>query len=169
MEELDKVTELLSRTGADKYRRGLLVHRMLEVLPTYPTAERPARAASFLAAIAPDWDAPTRDAITHDVLAVFEAQPELFDSYARAEVEMVALTDNGLEGLRADCLVVRPEGVLIVDYKTNVRVPTAVPAAYQRQLQTYRQAAERLWPDKPVRTAILWTAATPPRLDWVDM
>ncbi|MBI1364196.1 MAG: double-strand break repair helicase AddA [Proteobacteria bacterium] len=170
-EESDKVTELLSRTGADAYRRGLLVHRMLEVLPAYPQAEHRDRAVMFLAAAAPDWDDAVRSALVADVMAVMGDYPELFDGAARAEVEMVIRPEAGgaAHNLRADCLVVRDEGVLIVDYKTNVRVPKAVPAAYVRQLAGYRDAAHRLWPQKKVKTAILWTAATPPRLEWVDM
>ena len=168
-ETADKVMELLNKTGADTYRRGLLIHRMLEVLPRYPAHERPDRAHMFLATTAPDWDADTRNRAIADVMEVFDQYPELFDAYARAEVDIVARTENGVEGLRADCLVVRPDGVLVVDYKTNVRVPKVVPATYVKQLATYYAAVQRIWPDKPVKTAILWTAATPPRLDWVEV
>jgi ATP-dependent helicase/nuclease subunit A len=163
------VADLLSRTAADPYRRGVLVHRMLEVLPTYPAAERAPRARRFLAAAAPDWDAATHSKLVDDVMQVFIDHPALFDGAARAEVELVVTAEDGTpQTLRADLLAVRPEGVLIVDYKTNAKVPATVPAAYIRQLAGYRRAAERLWPGRPVRTALLWTAATPPRLQWVD-
>ena len=57
------------------------------------------------------------------------------------------------------------ERVLIVDYKT-VRPPPAteeeVPAVYLRQLATYRAALARIYPDRPVGCALLWTEG--PRL-----
>jgi len=60
---------------------------------------------------------------------------------------------------------VTEDRVLIVDYKT-VRPPprseSEVAAVYLRQLASYRAALERIYPDRPVTCAILWTEA--PRL-----
>jgi len=76
----------------------------------------------------------------------------------------------GLIGGRAlagqiDRIVVTDDRVLIVDYKT-VRPPPRsedeVAAVYLQQLASYRAALERIYPDRPVVCAILWTEA--PRL-----
>jgi ATP-dependent helicase/nuclease subunit A len=59
-----------------------------------------------------------------------------------------------------DRLVVAPDKVLIVDFKTNHAPPTATaeaPAAYVRQLALYRAVLGKLYPDRPVRAALLWT------------
>ena len=61
-----------------------------------------------------------------------------------------------------DRLVVTPERVLIVDYKTGA-IPAAPPEGYLRQLAAYRASLQRLYPDRPVEAALLWTAA--PRLE----
>jgi len=50
--------------------------------------------------------------------------------------------------------------VLIVDFKTVRPAPAAeeeVPALYLRQLATYRAALARIYPDRPVDCALLWT------------
>jgi len=50
--------------------------------------------------------------------------------------------------------------VLIVDFK-SVRPapikPEDVPALYLRQMATYRAALARIYPDRPVECALLWT------------
>ena len=59
-----------------------------------------------------------------------------------------------------DRLVVTPTEVLIVDYKTNHAPPASVaeaPAAYIRQLALYRAVLTRLYPQRPIRAALLWT------------
>ena len=59
-----------------------------------------------------------------------------------------------------DRLVVTPEAVLIVDYKTGHAPPASAaqaPPAYVRQLALYRAVLTRLYPRLPVRAALLWT------------
>ena len=50
--------------------------------------------------------------------------------------------------------------VLIVDFKTNHAPPkleAEAPSAYIRQLALYRAMLEKLYPQLPVRAALLWT------------
>jgi ATP-dependent helicase/nuclease subunit A len=52
--------------------------------------------------------------------------------------------------------------ILIVDYKTNhapPRLAAEVPPGYVRQLALYRAVLARLYPERPVRAALLWTEA----------
>ena len=56
--------------------------------------------------------------------------------------------------------MVTPGEVLIVDYKTNHAPPTLpaeAPSAYVRQLALYRAVLRKLYPQRPVRAALLWT------------
>ncbi|MGB9118228.1 hypothetical protein, partial [Bradyrhizobium sp.] len=49
---------------------------------------------------------------------------------------------------------------LIVDFKTNHAPPGSAaeaPSAYVRQLALYRAVLQKLYPQLPVRTALLWT------------
>ena len=61
-----------------------------------------------------------------------------------------------------DRLIVTNEAVLAVDYKTDAVVPSglgAVPKAYVAQLALYRAVLMRIYPDKRVRAALIFTAA----------
>ena len=58
--------------------------------------------------------------------------------------------------------MVTPSEVLIVDYKTNhapPRLAAEAPSGYVRQLALYRAVLARLYPQRPVRAALLWTEA----------
>ena len=67
-----------------------------------------------------------------------------------------------------DRLAVTPDAVLIVDYKTNhapPRVATDAPPDYVRQLALYRDVLQRLYPDRAVRCALVWTETAA----WMDI
>jgi len=89
---------------------------------------------------------------------------ELFVSGSRAEVPIVGTLFSGSETVtvsgQVDRLSVTKNQVLIADFKTN-RVPARrieeVPAAYVEQLAAYRAVLQRLYPDRPVRAALIWT------------
>src|SRR5205807_10459584 len=59
-----------------------------------------------------------------------------------------------------DRLVITPAEILIVDYKTNPAPPHTLaeaPVAYVRQLALYRAVLAKLYPQRPIRAALLWT------------
>ena len=59
-----------------------------------------------------------------------------------------------------DRLVIEPRRLLVIDYKTNrppPADPSGVAAAYMVQLAAYRLALRRIYPDREIRAAILWT------------
>ncbi len=61
---------------------------------------------------------------------------------------------------QVDRLVVADDTVLIVDFKTNQTPPPSpaeVPAGYRRQLALYRAVLAKLYPQRAVRAALLWT------------
>ncbi|WP_193427026.1 PD-(D/E)XK nuclease family protein, partial [Methyloceanibacter marginalis] len=81
-----------------------------------------------------------------------------------AEVPVVARIGEGessfdLEG-QIDRLAILDDGLLILDYKTNRPPPSSeadVARAYINQLAAYRLALRRMFPQKAVRAALLWT------------
>jgi ATP-dependent helicase/nuclease subunit A len=89
----------------------------------------------------------------------------VFGPGSRAEVSIVGRLQRpgrlpALVSGQIDRLVVTPSEVLIVDYKTNhapPRLPAEAPGAYVRQLALYRAVLQKLYPQLPVRTALLWT------------
>jgi ATP-dependent helicase/nuclease subunit A len=54
-------------------------------------------------------------------------------------------------------LAITQDTVLIADFKTNRPVPRIVPKAYVTQLALYRAVLQKLYPDKAVRCALIWT------------
>ncbi|MEO1330087.1 MAG: double-strand break repair helicase AddA [Pseudomonadota bacterium] len=150
--------------------RGELIHLLLETLAEAPSERRRGRGASLLERQASGFDAATRAEMLEEALAVFE-MPEaslLFGPGSRAEVPVGAvlpsLGPGELHGV-VDRLVVGPERVLIVDFKSG-RAPAAAPEAYLRQLAAYREALRPLFEDRPIDCALLWTAL--PRLEPVS-
>ena len=157
----------LAVAGRDRFKRGLLVHKLLQSLPELSPEQRETAARRFLALPIHGLDAEEQADIGRETLAVL-AEPEfveLWGADAQAEVPVVGLIGSHALSGQIDRLVVTPERVLIVDYKT-LRPPPAtedeVPAIYLRQLATYRAALQRIYPDRVVACALLWTEG--PRL-----
>ena len=148
-------------------QRGTLVHRLLQSLPEVEAARRVEAATRYLARNAADWTEADRAALAGSVLdLIADARfAEVFAPGSRAEVSIVGrLARQGqppaLVSGQIDRLVVTPAEVLIVDFKTNHAPPTQAaeaPAAYVRQLALYRAVLGKLYPDRPVRAALLWT------------
>jgi len=89
----------------------------------------------------------------------------VFANGSRAEVSIVGRLERAggapaLVSGQIDRLVVTPAEVLIVDFKTNHAPPghaAEAPRGYVRQLALYRAVLGKLYPQRPVRAALLWT------------
>jgi ATP-dependent helicase/nuclease subunit A len=149
------------------YRRGRVLHRLLELLPSLAPAQRRPAGATLLAAHADAFDDAARAAMLDEVLKILDA-PDLaflFGPGSLAEVPLVgeiAQADGSRLALSAqiDRLAIADDTVSIVDYKTLRPVPpdaAAAPAHYLRQLAAYRALAGAIWPAKTVRCFLLWT------------
>jgi ATP-dependent helicase/nuclease subunit A len=157
----------LAAGGHDRFKRGLLVHRLLQTLPELPATEREAAARRFLSLPVHALSTDEQDDICREIIAVLET-PEfapLWGPEAQAEVPVVGLVGGRALSGQIDRIVVTDDRVLIVDYK-SVRPPPQsedqVAAVYLQQLAGYRVALEKIYPDRAVSCAILWTEA--PRL-----
>jgi ATP-dependent helicase/nuclease subunit A len=153
--------------GRDRFKRGLLVHRLLQALPELPIEEREVAARRFLALSTHRLTAEEQDEIRRETLAVLD-HPDfaaLFGPGSQAEVPLIGLIGGQALSGQIDRLVVAEDRVLIVDYK-SLRPPPdsehAVAPIYLRQLAAYQAALERIYPDREIRCALLWTEG--PRL-----
>jgi ATP-dependent helicase/nuclease subunit A len=167
----DKSRRVKSREAIEQrsraLQRGTLVHRLLQSLPDVAIARRREAALNFLHRNAADWSASEHEALTASVLGLIgDARfAAVFADGSRAEVPIVGRLDrpNGAPVLvsgQVDRLVVTENEVLIVDFKTNQVPPGAeaeAPAAYVRQLALYRALLQKLYPQRPIRAALLWT------------
>ncbi|WP_407167623.1 double-strand break repair helicase AddA [Bradyrhizobium sp. ORS 111] len=149
--------------------RGTLVHRLLQSLPDVAIERRRDAALAYLARNADGWSEEERTALAGQVLALI-ADPlfaAVFGPGSRAEVSIVGRLGRpgqpkALVSGQIDRLVVTPKEVLIVDFKTNHTPPKTAaeaPRGYVRQLALYRAVLAKLYPQLPVRAALLWTEA----------
>jgi ATP-dependent helicase/nuclease subunit A len=143
-------------------QRGVLVHRLLQSLPDLGADRRRDLAKSYLARNAEAWTEAEREQLSEKVLALI-AEPRfaaVFAPGSRAEVPIVGRLGGRLVSGQIDRLVVTPAEILIVDYKTNHAPPAEAveaPAGYVRQLALYRAVLGKLYPQRTVRAALLWT------------
>ncbi|WP_026869153.1 double-strand break repair helicase AddA [Inquilinus limosus] len=150
-----------------RFRRGALIHALLQALPELPPEAREAAARRYLARPQHGRDEAEQAEIVETTLAVLD-QPgfeALFGPGSRAEVPVVGLIGGRALSGQIDRLVVTPDSVLVVDYKTNRPPPASiesVPRAYLAQMAAYRAALRLVYPGRTVRCALLWTEG--PRL-----
>ena len=160
------LSPLTARTNT-LFRRGTLVHRLLQTLPDLPANEREAAARRYL--LANGEDKPRTEATIAEIMVLFsdERFASVFSPAGRAEVSIAAMIDLpdqqqfGLTG-QIDRLLVDRERVLVVDFKTNRPPPSeldGVPEIYLRQLAAYKRALEKVYPGRQVECALLWTDA----------
>jgi ATP-dependent helicase/nuclease subunit A len=155
------------RQRALALQRGTLVHRLLQSLPEIEATRRQEAAERYLFRNAAEWTDAERAALAKGALDLIADSgfAEVFAPGSRAEVSIVGRLArpgraSALVSGQIDRLVVTPNKVLIVDFKTNHAAPSAVaeaPAAYVRQLALYRAVLGKLYPDRAVRAALLWT------------
>ena len=134
------------------------------------TAERlrDALVNDVLAAAHTDFAADERAEMVRQALAILDDKTfaEIFAPGSRAEVPIVGRIARAGRGLipiagQVDRLAVTGDTVLIADYKTDRIVPDRLDAVapYVTQLALYRAVLARLYPDKTVRAALIFTAA----------
>ncbi len=160
---------VLSPLGGDtqkRFKRGRIIHRLLETLPEIDAEKWDAAAARFLAAPGHDLSEAERKEIWQAARAVLEAPDfkALFGPGSRAEVPVVGIVETPSGPLsfagQIDRLVEREGEILIVDYKTirpAPKTPGEVSPAYIAQLAAYRALLAQSRPGFEVRCALLWT------------
>ena len=172
-EEASYASPVLSGAAEPSFaiRRGLAVHRLLQVLPELAPAEREAAARRYLGATAAEMREADCEQLLASALAVMDepAFAPIFAKGSRAEVAVAGDISLGGRTFRVngtiDRLAATPAKVLIVDYKTNRPPPASldeVAPAYVLQLALYREILKPIYPGRPIEAALLFTEA--PRL-----
>lgn len=153
----------LAAAGRGKpFKRGSLIHRLLQFLPQTEKRRRESDASAFIARHAPEANDEEREKIVREVLSLLD-NPDfgsVFGPQSKAEVPVMGVVGGKIVSGRIDRLIVEPGRVVIVDFKTNrpaAACPAEVPEIYRRQLAAYRSLLERIYPDKKIISLILWT------------
>ncbi len=153
------------QAGLGRFRRGELIHRLLEILPDLATARRAAAAMALLER-EPDLAEGQRREMAAAALAVLE-DPQfaaVFGPGSRAEAAIAGSAPELPAGLavsgRIDRLLVEPDRVLVVDYKTNRPSPNRIEDAdpvYVAQMAVYAAVLREIFPGRRVEAALVWT------------
>ena len=148
-------------------QRGTLVHRLLQSLPDIAAERRREAALAYLSRNADGWTEAERQTLAESTLALIANTrfAPVFAPGSRAEVSIVGRLERpagrpALVSGQIDRLVVTENEVLVVDFKTNHAPPgrsEEAPKGYVRQLALYRAVLGKLYPQLPVRAALLWT------------
>lgn len=149
------------------FKRGRIIHRLLQSLPDIAPENQAAALARFLAHPRHGLTQDERDEIAQEVgkLLADENFSTLFAADSLAEAPLTGSIDGVPVFRQIDRLCLRSDEVWIVDYKTNrppPQDPKDIPAAYRRQLNEYGLLLRGIYPGKRVRCFLLWTYA--PRL-----
>ena len=149
----------------DIFKRGNLIHKLLELLPDIEVDKRLSAAESFLMGYQ-DISAALKADIISVVFNVLEA-PEfshIFAKGSRAEVSLAGhakgLPPSLYLNAQIDRLAVTSTDVYIIDYKSNRPPPHVVDDVsdlYLGQMAAYRALGRALYPKQKVHCGLLWT------------
>ncbi|MGC6474671.1 MAG: PD-(D/E)XK nuclease family protein, partial [Candidatus Puniceispirillaceae bacterium] len=158
--------------------RGQFVHRLFEILPDLPAADRWAatrRIADNIGLEKADFDNPAAitasqiEALFEQVEAVMgldELAP-LFAKGALAEADITGLVGGLTVQGQIDRMAVLKDRIVIADFKTGLPPDSSsdsasdsspeIPAAYLRQMALYGALAGQIYPDREIECLLIWT------------
>ena len=149
---------------AARFRRGNVIHKLLQFLPDVAAPQRTGVAERYVAQPGLELDAEQQREIVTETLAVLD-HPDFAPVFAPgslAEAPLAGIFERTVVSGQVDRLAIGDNEVLIVDYKTNRDPPASaddIPDLYVRQLGLYRAILSQIYPDRAVRCALLWTDA----------
>ncbi|MFT8719002.1 double-strand break repair helicase AddA [Acetobacter sp.] len=144
------------------FRRGTLVHALLQFLPERPADDRTDIGYNWLLRPGNGLDEPEAARLVARVIEVMEtsALAPLFAAGSRAEQRLAGVVGETVIVGQVDRMMVLPDRVLVCDFKTNRRPPSSVertPVLYLRQMAAYRALLRALYPGRKVECSLVWT------------
>lgn len=147
--------------GLGRFRRGDLIHRLLERLPEVAGPDRAQAAARILSRERDLEDGQRAEMIAAAFLILDDPRfDDAFGPGSRAEIAVTGQVEGVAVSGRMDRLVVSADRVRVIDYKTNRPAPARVEdadPAYIRQLAVYVSLLRQAYPERTVEAALVWT------------
>ena len=84
---------------------------------------------------------------------------QLVQKDIKTEITLGTHTKSGIRIGRIDLMVIDVNEITIIDYKSDISPPSgneAIPENYSQQLLTYREMTREIYPNRLIRTIILW-------------
>ncbi|KPL67372.1 ATP-dependent exonuclease [Erythrobacter sp. SG61-1L] len=161
-EDLGPMPPLPPGAMQDAARRGTLIHALLERLPELAPDLRADAARRWLARQAAELGEELREEMAVAALKVLDTPDwaEIFSLAALAEVPLAATVEGRVVAGTADRLLITPNRVMVVDFKTAARPPRSledIPLTTLRQMSAYVAALEVIYPGREVGAAVLYT------------
>jgi len=150
----------------NRFKRGTIIHYLMQWLPEVPSEHRAAAAQSYLARASLELSEEAQKQLAAEALAVLEdeAFSDLFSPASLAEVPISGVVGgDGRERVvtgQIDRLLIADGTVTVVDYKTNrppPETPEGVQPVYLRQMAAYRALLSDAYPGFSVNCCLLWT------------
>ncbi len=145
-----------------RFLRGNITHKLLQILPDIPTAQREKAAQNYIRKAGAILNPAIQKDILSETLAVLN-HPEfspLFGANSRAEVPVTGLVGGQLISAQIDRLLITDKEIWIVDYKTNRPPPQDeknIPSIYRKQIASYCDIVSKIYNGRTVRGFLLWT------------
>ncbi|MCA3356472.1 MAG: double-strand break repair helicase AddA [Roseomonas sp.] len=145
-----------------RFRRGRLVHALLQSLPEHPETGWEELSRRFLARRAPGLTAAEQEATLQEVLDLLRQgwMRAALGAGSLAEAPLAGEVNGRLIAGQVDRLKIEADRVLVLDYKTNRPPPeqvTDVAPLYLRQMAAYRALLRAAFPGRLVECALVWT------------
>jgi len=158
-DEIEIVTSPLKDNG-NFYKRGTVMHKLLQYISNIEENNRLSAAKIFLRRELPEFSNAAISSIINEVITLCQSYPQIFAANSMAEVPIIGEVEGKIISAKIDRLVIEPDRVIIVDYKTNrpaAQTLDEVPELYLKQLSAYKLLLAKMYPDKNIESYILWT------------
>jgi len=156
----------LGDDGSARFKRGQLIHSLLQTLPRLKPAARDSVARRYLALAAHGLDVEQQEMIVHEITTVLDdpSMAPLFGPDSLVEVPITGVLGEGSKAQvvagQVDRLVIGDNQLTVIDYKTNRSPPETeqdIAPVYLRQMAAYRDVLRCIYPKHRVKTVLLWT------------
>lgn len=163
MEEIAEIVPGWALTDGERNarrERGVLIHRLLEVLSSVSLPLREAVGKKIVGQHLPTLSAKEQDALVAQVLALMQHPDyaDIFSSEALSEVPIAGMLEGRVISGQIDCLVITDDKIKVVDYKTGLwEKDKPVSKQYLNQMQTYAALLQEAYPGKIIQSYLLFT------------
>jgi len=165
------VLKPVGASSVDARRRGVLMHRLLELLPAVAEQARRDAAERLVDAARASLGDAECASIVQSALQ-FIADPrykDLFGETGRGEVSVQGELDGVTVSGEIDRLAVFDDRVVLAEFKSTRWIPATaddIPKAHRAQTQIYKRLVELVYPGRAVEAQLIYVAA--PRAFLID-